>query len=109
MPMIILLQKQQSLQTLRIYFVKPLMIGTISNDVTRGKRLTTWHLPIPFCMYFLHILQTFCVFTCPKKLLKMLHYVQPESSSVLDNLLHSMYEKAFALLCTHTLCKSPVS
>ena len=109
MPIFILLQKQQSMQTLRLYFVKPLMIGTISNHVTRGKRLTTWLLPIPFCMYFLHILQTFCVFTCPKNLLKMLHCVQPESSSVPDNLLHSMYEKAFALLCTHTLCKSPVS
>ena len=58
MPIFILLQKQQSMQTLRLYFVKPLMIGTISNDITRGKRLTTWRLPIPFCMYFLHILQT---------------------------------------------------
>ena len=52
MPIFILLQKQQSMQTLRLYFVKPLMIGTISNDVTRRKRLTTWLLPIPFCMNF---------------------------------------------------------
>ena len=54
MPIFILLQKQQSMQTLRLYFVKPLMIGTISNDVTRGKRLTTWlsaHSTDFLCLY----------------------------------------------------------
>ena len=55
-----------------------------------------------FANSFLHVLSAHSTdFLClymPQKAAEMLHCVQPASSSVPDDLLHSLYEKAFALL-----------